>query len=467
MQVLICHGFEKFKNYREGLLLMFNQRPNLIKFGFILLLTVFFSFQHLYAAEDPFSITVMTLNLHNGRDSAGRSNLDRFLELIAEKQPDIIALQEVERKHLKSIESAGYQIISGMNANLPFFRFGNVVLTKHSVLYHRHHYLPSQREQRGLNEVAIEIDGRYFRILNTHIGLGWAEQMQQLNEIMRIADHLSEPLLIMGDFNLEPSNKLLKGFRLQQIGTVFPLPKTFPTNNPQYQIDLIWYSRHWQPIEAEVIDWDGSDHYPVFTRLVFTEPHFTPLAKVEIPDLTKEYNPLLPDIGGVRYQLNAMGTKKDNSRKISGGGLLYLNDLLFKIESLSDQPQFSIGLSKKLDLRDYASLWGVRGQAEWSFNVSTASGEEPWLTWDQYYRWSNRWGTKISGTNGPGPEFKIEQSYLPWEKLRFRLGIDSDHGYTLGIALSPDKKQLFEIGLLHDEQENYLSLSWELYGFNP
>ncbi|MGE5604571.1 MAG: endonuclease/exonuclease/phosphatase family protein [Bacteroidota bacterium] len=446
---------------------MLNQRPNLIKFGFLLLLTIFFSFPHIYAAEDPFSITVMTLNLHNGRDSVGRSNLDRFLELIAEKKPDIIALQEVERKHLKSFESAGYQIISGMNANLPFFMFGNVVLTKHKVLYHRHHYLPSRREQRGLNEVAVEIEGRYFRILNTHIGLGWAEQMQQLNEIKRIADYLKEPLLIIGDFNLEPSNKLLKDFQFQQVGAAFSLPKTFPTHNPRYQIDLIWYSRHWQPIEAEVIDWDGSDHFPVLSRLVLTEPHFIPLAKVEIPDLTKAYNPLLPDIGGTRYQLQAVETKNGNSEKINGGGTLYLNDILFKVESTTDQALFSIGVSRKLDLRDYASLWGVRGKAEWSLNVSGASGVDPWLTWEQYYRWNSRWGTRITGTNGPGPELKIEQIYLPREKIRYRLGMDSNHGYNLGIAFSPDKKQVFEISRFGDDQEHYLSLSWELYGFKP
>ena len=407
----------------------------------------------------------MTLNLHNGRDMAGRSNLDSFLELIAEKQPDIIALQEVERRHLKSFAAAGYKIISGMNANLPFFRFGNVILTKNKVLYHRHHYLPSQREQRGLNEVAVEIKGRYFRILNTHIGLGRAEQMGQLNEIVRIADYLKGPLLIVGDFNLEPSNQLLKDFRFQQIGAAYPLPKTFPTHNPRYQIDLIWYSRHWRPIEAEVIDWDGSDHLPVFSRFVFTEPHFTPLAKVEIPDLTKKYNPLLPDIGGVRYQLKVTGSKKSASKEIDGEGTLYLNDILFKVESAHDQPWFSIGLTKKLDLRDYASLWGVRGQGEWSFYLSAASQEEPWLTWDQYYRWSNRWGTKITGTNGPGPGFKIEQIYLPWDKLRYRLGIDSQHGYSLGIAFSLDKKGVLEIARFYDDQEHYWSLSWELYEF--
>ncbi len=428
-------------------------------------LVVFFGTQPLFAAEKPLSITVMTLNLHNGRDAIGQSNLDRFLKLVAAKQPDIIALQEVERGHLKSFESAGYQTISGMNANLPFFRFGNVVLTKHKVIYHRHHYLPSKREQRGLNEVAIDIEGHYFRILNTHIGLGWAEQMQQLNEIIRICEYLNEPLLIVGDFNSEPSNKLFKDFRFQEIGTVFSLPKTFPTHNPRYQIDLIWYSRHWQPVEAEVLDWDGSDHFPVLSRLFFIEPNYSQLAKTEIPDLTKEYNPLLPDIGGTWYQLNAAGIKNGGSEEINGGGRLYLNNIAFEIESHNDQPVFSLGITKNIDLRDYASLWGARGKAQWSFKTSVASEHEPWLIWEQYYRWSNSWGTIISSSNGEGPGLRVEQMYLPSEKLRYRLGTDSDHGFSLGIAVSPDKKQIFELERFRENEKYYLSLSWELYGF--
>lgn len=439
----------------------------LIIYWFLFALAIFFCLQPIYAVKDSFSITVMTLNLHNGRDSAGHSNLDRFLELIAAKKPDIIALQEVERGHLKSFEAAGYQIISGMNANLPFFRFGNVVLTKHKVLYYRHHYLPSQREQRGLNEVAIEIKGCYFRLLNTHLGLGRAEQIRQLTEIRRIADYLKGPLLIVGDFNLEPSNKLLKDFQFQQVGAVFPLSKTFPAHNPRYLIDLIWYSRHWLPAEAEVIHWDGSDHLPVLSRLIFTEPHFIPLAKVVIPDLTRKYNPLLPDIGGTRYQLNAIGTGNSDSEEINGNGTLYLKDLSFAVESTAEQRIFSVGVSKRIDLRDYASLWGIRGKAEWSFWVSAVSGEAPWLTWDQYYRWSNRWGTKISGSNGPGPELKIEQIYLPLEKLRYRLGMDNKRGLMLGIALSPDKKQVFEVARFYKGEDYYWSLSWELYGFKP
>lgn len=444
---------------------MIIKKPKLFRYLFTFLLVIFFSLQPLYAAGEPLSITVMTLNLHNGRDSIGESNLERFLELIAAKQPDIIALQEVERRHLKSFQSAGYQIISGMNANLPLFRFGNVILTRHKVIYHRHHYLPSKREQRGLNEVAVEIEGRYFRVLNTHIGLGWTEQMRQLNEIIRIAEYLNEPLLIVGDFNMEPSHKLFTGFQFQQIGTVFSLPKTFPTHYPRYQIDLIWHSRHWRPIKAEVIDWNGSDHFPVISRLVIIEPHFNPLAKVEIPDLTKQYNPLLPDIGGTRYNIKLTGINNGASEEIRGGGGFYLKNVSFGIESNNEQPILSVAVEKNIDLRDYASLWGVRGKAQWSFKASTTPEQDPWLTWEQYYRWSNSWGTRISTNNGPGAELRVEQLYLPSEKLRYRLELDNDNGFAVGLAVSPDKKQVFEAQRFRENEDYYWSVSWSLYGF--
>lgn len=432
---------------------------------FILALVVLGSPKPLYAAGKPLSITVMTLNLHNGKDPAGVSNLDRFLELVYAKQPDIIALQEVERRALKKLELTGYQIIPGMNANLPFFRFGNVILTKHKVIYHRHLYLPSNREQRGINEVAIEIEGRYFRVINTHIGLGWAEQEQQLNEIIRITNYFNEPLLIVGDFNLEPSNKLLKDFRFQQIGSVFSLPKTFPTKKPRYLIDLIWYSMHWRPVEAEILPWDGSDHFPVLSRLALNEPYLSPIAEVEIPDLTKEYNPLLPDIGGTRYQANITGVKDDNSEEINCGGTLYLNNILLGIESNNGHPLFSVGVTKNIDLRDYASLWGVRGKAQWSLIVSTTFEEDPWFTWEQYYRWSGHWGTRITANFEAEPEFRIGQMYLPSEKWRYRLEADNDHGFVLGLAVTPDKRQVFELQRYRENDVNRWALSWSLQGF--
>lgn len=444
---------------------MFNKLTKLFTSLFILALLIFWGLKPLFAADEPLSITVMTLNLHNGRDSAGESNLNRFLELITTKQPDLIALQEVERRHLKSFESAGYQVISGMNANLPFFRFGNVILTKHKIIYHRHHYLPSEREQRGINEAAVEIEGRNFRIINTHIGLGWAEQTQQLNEILRIADYLNEPLLIVGDFNLEPANKLFKEFRFEQIGAAFSLPKTFPTRNPRYLIDLIWYSRHWRPLEAEVLEWNGSDHLPVFSRLALVEPSLTPIVEVEIPDFTKEYNPLLPDIGETRYQLDVIGIKDEDSDEINGRGRFYLKNVSLGIESNNDQTIYSVAIEKNIDLRDYASLWGVRGKAQWSFKVSTTPEEDPWFTWEQYYRWSNRWGTRIAANFEAEPEFRIGQMYLPSKRWRCRFEVDNNHRFALGVAVTPDKRQVFEIQRSHEDEANLWSLNWSFYGF--
>lgn len=445
---------------------MFSKRQNLLKIGFTILLTFFLGLQPLCTAEEPFSVTVMTLNLHNGRDSLGVSNLERFLELVAAKQPDIIALQEVERRYLKNLTATGYQIISGMNANLPLFRFGNVVLTKHKVVYDRHHYLPSQREQRGLNEVAIEINSRYFRVINTHIGLGWTEQQQQLNEIIRISNYLNGPLLIMGDFNLEPTNKLLNNFPFQQIGADFSLPKTFPTHNPRYLIDLIWYSKHWRPVEAEVLDWDGSDHFPVICRLELIEPHYSPLAKVEIPDLTRKRNPFLPDIGATNYRLSLAVISNGVAKEIRGGGLFYHKNVSLGIESENEEPIFSISYDKHFDLRDYASLWGIRGKAQWSFKVSDAPNQEPWLTLEQYYRWNDHWGTKVTLENKEAkPDFAIDQMYLPSEKLRYRLMLDNDHGFATGIAVSPDQRQVFEVQRSRKNGEYYWSLSWGLYGF--
>lgn len=418
-------------------------------------------------AEGPLAVTVMTLNLHNGKDRDGAPNLERFIELINVRQPDLIALQEVERNHVQRFQAEGYRVVSGMNANLPFFRFGNVILTKHRLVYQRHLYLPSSLEQRGINEVALEINGHYFRVINLHLGLGRAEQKQQLDEILKITRLLPEPLIIMGDFNLEPSHVLLKNFPYRHVGAVFPLPATFPAPNPRYLIDLIWYSPHWHPLAAEVLSWDGSDHFPVIAQLELKEPSTVPLTAVAIPDFTRENNPLLPDPGEPFLEIGAGVNRTKTGTEIIGEALFTWDQKIFLDGSYDGRkPVYTLGINRLFDLRDYFSLMGVRGKALWSFSVSKTEDLKPWYTWSQYYHWNSRWGTKLAAsTRENGPKWILEELYLPAPNYRCSLKLDTEKSWEIGLAVSPLKRQVFEIKWGKKAEDEIFSVGWH-WSFN-
>ena len=416
------------------------------------------------AAAPAVTIKIMTLNLHNGKDTAQQPNFTRLNRLIAAEQPDIVALQEVQPKHLKQIQVPGYQMISGPNANYGFFRFGNALLTRHRIIYHRHHYLPSQKEQRGVDEVALEIQGQNLRVLNTHLGLGHQEQQCQIRELIRISSYLPGPILLTGDFNLEPFHRLLEGFTFQEVSMgVGSFYKTFPTWNPVYHIDHIWYSPHFMPLWAQAVAWDGSDHLPVIAFLKLVEPGQYTDKPVTIPDPTLANNPLLPDIGFHPLHLKATLMAGDSQLKIDSGFLEIplLRQLGFKAGYHREAAELALIYHLTIDLRDYFSLAGIRNKAEWNFAFAGNSQGDYWLEWEQYYRWNHRWGSRLTIAGGDKPDVAFEQSYLPTENIRVTVGFDTASHWQAGLAYTPDQRQVWQVSYAKGDLAKGFQLSWE------
>jgi endonuclease/exonuclease/phosphatase family metal-dependent hydrolase len=415
-------------------------------------------------AGQPAPFKVITLNLHNGADAGGQSNLERFAKFVTDQQPDIIALQEVQPKLIKKLKIPGYRFITGPNANhIPFF-FGNALLTRRPILYHRHHYLPSQKEQRGVDEVAIDVNGQTLRVLNTHIGLGREEQRRQIGELIRISGYLPGPVLITGDFNLEPSNPLLREFPFREVSAPGVSYKTFPTGQPKYQIDQIWYNDYLELREARVLPWDGSDHLPVTASLVLKNEAAVTVEPVPIPDLTLQHNPLLPDVGGAEAEI---GLTLSHSPEDSLTGMIELpfkKRFLIRAASDGENSELALGYRQNIDLRDYYSLTGIRGKAQWDWAVASDLNGQAWLEWDQYYRWSDRWGTRLTLAGGEQkPACSWEHYYLPTPELRISAGYDSASEFRAGLAFTPGKRQILQVQYRRgDSVERYL-LGWEYW----
>jgi len=411
------------------------------------------------------TVKIMTLNLHNGKDMAKQPNFARLNQLIATEQPDIIALQEVQNKHLSRLQVPGYRMISGPNANYAFFRFGNALLTRHRIIYHRHHYLPSRREQRGVDEVALDLGGQSLRVLNTHLGLGHKEQRQQIEELIRIGSYLPGPVLLTGDFNLEPSHWLLEGFVFQEVSmAVGNSYKTFPAWNPAYQIDHIWYSPHFLPLQAQPVAWDGSDHLPVIATLTLVEPGGYNAELVAIPDLLLAHNPLLPDIGVYPSRLEVALTVDQSQLNFHTGSLEIplLQPLGFKVGYHRKTTELALTYHHNIDLRDYFSLAGIRSKAEWNLSIFGNNKGDFWVEWSQYYRWNDRWGNKLTVTGGADkPDLAFEQIFLPTTQTRIIVGYDTDSHWQAGLAYTPDQQQVWQVSYSKDDLAKSYQLGWE------
>jgi Metal-dependent hydrolase len=431
-----------------------------------MLLLVFLFLCLPYAAyADTQSVKILTLNLHDGLDEKGRNSLLKTLAFFEAENPDIISLQEVEPGLLKTFQAAGYQVITGMNHNLFSYHFGNAILTRHKIIYHRHHYLPSSKEQRGLDEAAIEFNGISFIILNTHLGLGRPEQQQQFEEVQRIITYLHAPFILCGDFNVPVSDSLFTEFKknFNEIGRIIPIPPSFPTSNPKERLDQIWYSQDWQPQEAQTIAWDGSDHLPVEAEFKLNTASSNSVTKEDIPEVTQDNNPLLPNVGQSLPPLSLIINPADKENKICGSiNLPLTNGIRFSGEY--DDSGFTPALYYHVatfDLRDYFSKWKIRGKAEWDTAVTAGPDDEPWLTWEQYYRWSERTGTKINISNKNDEiNCNIEQVSLFSSRFGCALGWDTQQQLSLGVCFTPDRRNAIEIRWYPDDPDLKWQVRW-------
>ncbi|MCL6589969.1 MAG: endonuclease/exonuclease/phosphatase family protein [Firmicutes bacterium] len=396
----------------------------------------------------------MTLNLHRGTDESGTNRLAENLALFNTQRPDLIALQEVESGHLKAFLAAGYQVIFGANLNFISFHFGNAILTRRPILYHRHHYLPGRLEPRGLDEVALEISGHTVTILNTHLGLERRERAGQFAEIQRIIGNLSGPVILVGDFNAGPGDDLFAGLRGLFWETGAPEAKTFPASRPVSRFDQIWYNDFWRLVRENVLPWLGSDHLPVLAELQLVKGNPASQAEPSLPALTQNSIPALAlsEFDSPELQV---GVEKGAGSELNQGwaGVLFPINRHWIISAgyqiISPQhsadgakcPEsglrvFRVGYSPgSFDLRDYFSLLRVKGYGRWTFYVCAGAAKELWMEWNQAYRWNTRWETGLTlAIKGPETIWRLEQSIYLTKCLSYSISAGARNNLTSSLT---------------------------------
>ncbi|MBX3746415.1 MAG: endonuclease/exonuclease/phosphatase family protein [Verrucomicrobiae bacterium] len=241
------------------------------------------------AAHPP--LRILTWNIHHGEGLDGRVDLDRIARLIADTEPDLVALQEVDRGVVRTQGRnlpAELAALTGLTAvfqhNIHFQggEYGNATLTRWPVLSSTNHHFLMLRpgEQRGLLEVVVDIRGHPLAFWNTHIDHR-PDDLERWSNVGEIRDRLAAspvPVILAGDFNDLPGSRVhqaLDTFLLDvwdQVG--FGPGATFPHTRIPKRIDYIWLDRRFPlyPVSARVLDSDASDHLPLLAEVTGFPP---------------------------------------------------------------------------------------------------------------------------------------------------------------------------------------------------
>lgn len=238
-------------------------------------------------------LKILTYNVHSCVGTDGRLDPARIAAVIAQLQPDIIGLQELDvgRSRTGGIDQAEtiasiLQMQFHFNAALHLAeeRYGDAILTALPVEMIKAGHLPSIGEQRGALWVEIDLDGRRLQVFNTHLGLRGRDRMAQIATLLG-PDWLGhsqakeQPKILIGDFNATPvtaTYRRVTGSGLFDSRMVVapaggrPKP-TFPARFPLLRLDHVFVSPEIRVVGARVdaspLARQASDHLPLMVTV--------------------------------------------------------------------------------------------------------------------------------------------------------------------------------------------------------
>jgi endonuclease/exonuclease/phosphatase family metal-dependent hydrolase len=238
------------------------------------------------SAAGPLRLRVLSYNIHHGEGVDGKLDLDRIARVIRSVDPDVVALQEVDRAvpRSQSVDQPAelarrtkMNVVFGANIPLNGGEYGNAVLSRWAIAGHKNHPLPNfdRGEQRGVLKVDMSLpDGRPpFSFLATHLDHRSHDRervtsAQAIREL--IAKTPDRPALLVGDLNDVPESATLAEFAKSWTrSNAQPLP-TIPVGQPARQIDYLLFrpASRWKVIETKVLDEAvASDHRAILAVL--------------------------------------------------------------------------------------------------------------------------------------------------------------------------------------------------------
>jgi endonuclease/exonuclease/phosphatase family metal-dependent hydrolase len=208
---------------------------------------------------------LLTYNVHRCVGVDRRLDVERIAAVIAEHEPDIVCLQELDvgRARTGFVDQA-QSIADKLSMTFHFHaamkveaeQYGDAILTHLPERLVRSAALPTVRgvpglEPRGALWAAIEIDGVSLNVFNTHFGLVPREQRLQAAALVGerwLGDPAcTGPTLLTGDFNAtsvtRPYQTLARKLAdCQRLLGLKPTVKTFPSSFPAIRIDHCFVS---------------------------------------------------------------------------------------------------------------------------------------------------------------------------------------------------------------------------------
>ena len=235
-------------------------------------------------ADEPARLRVLTYNIHAGRGLDGKLDIERIAKSINDAKPDLVALQELDRRTRRSDgrdllaelgELTGMASAFGKAIDFQDGEYGVGVLSKFEIVHSKTYRLPTSkgREQRVALEVKVLPEGLPRSVfVCTHFDHS-ADATDRLAQAKRVVELFSKgpsAAIVAGDLNATPMDEPIALMKEHWSLADEQATPTYSSESPNKKIDYLLYEKAiWRVSSANVLrDATGSDHLPLLAELV-------------------------------------------------------------------------------------------------------------------------------------------------------------------------------------------------------
>lgn len=212
------------------------------------------------------------------------SNLEQMVKFLAELDPDVVGLVEVDMgsyrtrngsNQAETIAAAlGHDHVheckyheGSLQRWLPVLKNqGNAIITRHDIEHGRFHFFT-----HGVKRLIIELATEEFRLFLVHLSLGYRTRQRQLRFLQQLVHGSDRPVLVAGDFNTFFGEAELYAF-LNGSGLRSANRRgkhTHPSHKPSRELDFIFHDDRLQVDDFFIPDVQFSDHLPLVCDFSF------------------------------------------------------------------------------------------------------------------------------------------------------------------------------------------------------
>lgn len=241
------------------------------------------------SASGPHPVRLMTYNVHRCIGLDRRHAPQRIAEIIAREDPDIVALQELEKGHPRTGSIDQAEVIAAiLNTDFHYHAarqrgdagFGNAIFSRLPLRKIQSALLPTLPQipvqTRGALWAAVRVNDLEVQIINTHLGLLHPERFLQAGalcseEWLAHPDCRVAPRILCGDFNATAASRVYRLFMesLRDSHALAPTRpgRTWPSFLPLLRYDHIFVCPRIRVREVKIprtpLTKVASDHLPV------------------------------------------------------------------------------------------------------------------------------------------------------------------------------------------------------------